>query len=232
MNHSVVSQSPEREPSQQRESVMPRPQSAAEERANSISHGIGFLLAAAALPVMMRSSLWHGGEPLQTIAVAVFALTMMLLYLSSALFHGLPPGRGKRFFEKLDHAAIYLFIAGTYTPFAAAALHDMRVWMTLALVWALAGLGVLITLARLVEHPLWSTALYVVMGWGVLLAALPLIRQVSPAGAQLLLAGGLAYTLGALCFLLSARVRFAHLLWHLCVMAGSGLHFAAAMAQG
>ena len=207
----------------------PRQQSAAEEIANSISHGIGFVLAAASLPILVQMSLVRVGHALHTIAVSVFALTMMLLYLSSALFHALPPGRAKRFFEKLDHAAIYLFIAGSYTPFAASALHDSRAWLMLALVWTAALLGVAVTLSNRITHPLWSTGLYVLMGWLVLLAALPWIERVSAAGVRLLLAGGLAYTLGAVLFLLSSRVRFAHLAWHLFVMAGSGLHFVATL---
>ena len=166
---------------------------------------------------------------MHTAAVATFALAMMLLYLSSALYHGLPPGRGKRLFERLDHAAIYLFIAGSYTPFAASALQGSRAWGMLLSVWAAAVLGALLTLTQRVTHPLCSTGLYIATGWLVLLAALPSIGQVSEMGVRLLLAGGLAYTLGAALFLLSPRVRFAHLLWHLFVMAGSGLHFAAAM---
>jgi hemolysin III len=156
---------------------------------------------------------------------------MMLLYLSSALFHGLPPGPAKRFFERLDHAAIYLFIAGSYTPFAASALHGSGGWLALALVWTLALLGALVALSSLVKHPFWSTSLYVAMGWLVLLAAVPWIAQVSAVGVRLLLAGGLVYTLGAAVFLLSARVRFAHLVWHLFVMAGSGLHVAAILVD-
>ncbi len=231
MKHRVGTHSAKGERVQRAERPPPRPQSAAEERANSISHGVGFVLAAAFLPALLGSSARRGGDPLQTVALAVFALTMMLVYLSSALFHGLPSGPGKRHFERLDRAAIYLFIAGSYTPFAASTLDGTRAWMMLALVWAVAALGVLMTLARRVEHPVWSTALYVAMGWGVLLAAIPLIEHFSPASVWLLASGGLAYTLGAAVYLLSARVPFAHLLWHLFVMAGSALHCAAALAR-
>jgi hemolysin III len=204
-----------------------RPQSAAEEFANSVSHGIGFLLAAASLPILVQMSVVGAGRTLHIVSVSVFAVTMMLLYLASALFHGLPPGRGKRFFERLDHAAIYLFIAGSYSPFAASALHHNGDWLTLALVWTLALVGAVIALSNLITHPLWSTGLYVAMGWFVLVAAIPSIEHVSGAGVRLLVAGGLVYTLGAALFLLSVRLRYAHLAWHLFVMAGSALHVAA-----
>lgn len=204
-----------------------RQQSAAEEIANSVSHGIGFLLAAASLPILVQMAVVRTGQTLHIVSVSVFAITMMLLYLSSALFHGLPPGRGKRFFERLDHAAIYLFIAGSYSPFAASALQHNGAWLTLALVWTLALVGTLIALSNLITHPLWSTGLYLGMGWFVLMAAIPSIEHVSGAGVRLLIAGGLVYTLGAALFLLSLRVRFAHFAWHLFVMAGSALHVAA-----
>jgi hemolysin III len=207
----------------------PREQNTIEEFANCVSHGIGFLLATAALPILVLASLKRVGSTAHAVAVSVFALTMMLLYLASALFHGLPPGRAKRVFGKVDHSAIYLFIAGSYTPFAATALNSHRAWLLLALVWALAVLGALVTLMNLLTRRLWSTSLYVALGWFVLLSAIPWIQRVSTTGASLLVAGGAAYTLGSALFLLSARLRFAHLGWHIFVMIGSGLHFTAAL---
>jgi hemolysin III len=208
-----------------------REQSTPEEIANSISHGIGFALAAAALAILAHTSAVRAGTAPNTLALIAFVASMMLLYLSSALFHALPPGKGKRFFERLDRSAIYVFIAGTYSAFAAPALHGNRAWSMLALVWAVASLGVLITMCRLITSSLWSTGLYVAMGWLALLAALPWIEQVSPSGVRLLLVGGFTYTLGAAVFLLSTRLRFAHLVWHLFVMAGSGFHLAAALSH-
>jgi hemolysin III len=181
------------------------------------------------LPVLVQREPIHVNDRWNALGAGVFALTMMLLYLSSALYHALPPGRGKRLFERLDHAAIYLFIAGTYSGFAASALQGSLAWIMLALVWLLALLAALVTLCRPIGNPLWAAGLYVVMGWLVLLAAMPWIGQVSPVGVRLLLAGGLSYTLGAVLYLESPRVRFAHFLWHLFVMAGSGLHFAAVL---
>ncbi|WP_280155926.1 hemolysin III family protein [Piscinibacter sp. XHJ-5] len=206
-----------------------RQQSAAEEIANCVSHSVGFLLAAALLPILVQMGVVRTAQTLHIVSVSIFAATMMLLYLCSALFHGLPPGRGKRFFERLDHAAIYLFIAGSYSPFAVSALQHNGAWLTVALVWILALAGALIALSELFTHPLWSTGLYVAMGWSVLAAAVPSIEHVSSGGMRLLIAGGVVYTLGAALFLLSARIRFAHLAWHLFVMAGSALHVAAAV---
>lgn len=206
-----------------------REQSAAEELVNCISHGVGFGLAVAALPVLVRDSLERAGSFTHTIAVGIFALTMMVLYLSSALFHGLPTGRGKTLFGKLDNAAIYFFIAGSYSPFAVSGLHDSHGWLLLVLVWSLALMGVVVTLCNLVTHRGWSTGLYVAMGWLVLLSATSWIERVQAVGIELLVAGGVAYTVGTALFLLGSRLRFAHLGWHLFVMTGSGAHFAAVL---
>lgn len=204
-----------------------RQQSSTEEIANSLSHGAALVAAVALLPALLQAPPGTSAAGFHGIAVAGFAIATVLLFLSSALFHGLPPGRAKGFFDKVDHAMIYVFIAASYSPFAAAAIHDAAGWSVFALVWTLALVGVLITLFDLVENPLWSTGLYVGMGWFVLVAALPWIEQASAFGVRLLIAGCVVYTVGAVLFLLSARIRFAHLAWHLCVMGGSGLHFSA-----
>jgi len=202
-----------------------RQQTAAEELANCISHSAGFLLAAAALPALLQlkpdADLW------QQAALSAFALTMMLMFASSALFHGLPEGRAKEIFERLDRAAIYLFIAGSYSAFAAPTLQGSQALIMLGTVWALACLGVLITCLGWLTQPLLSTGLYVLIGWLVLLSATPWIAQISSSALTLLLAGGAAYTLGAVIFLLSSKLRFAHLAWHLLVLLGSGLHLVA-----
>ncbi len=206
-----------------------RPQTRGEEVANSISHGVGFVLSVAALPVVVSACVERGGQAINVVAVCVFALTMMLLYGSSTLYHALPEGRGKQMFNKLDHAAIYLFIAGSYTPFALGALHGGWGWALFGVVWGLAVLGTLAKLFNRLRHPLWSTGLYVAMGWLVVAAAVPLIERVSSAGLSLLVAGGVLYTLGAVVFLFDSRVRYAHLVWHLFVMGGSACHFFAAL---
>jgi hemolysin III len=206
-----------------------RPQTLGEEIANSVSHGIGFLLAVAALPVLLHACALDGGGLLDVAAASVFAATMMLLYLVSTVYHALPTGRWKLAFSRLDHAAIYVFIAGSYTPFALGALRDGPGWTLFGVVWLLAAIGVVAKLLNRMQHLLWSTALYVAMGWLVVFAAGPLLHSVAPLGVALLLAGGACYTLGALVFLLDSRVRYAHFAWHLLVIGGSTCHFLAAL---
>ena len=205
-----------------------RPQSFGEEIANAISHGLGFLLAVASLPILTYSAAQQGSAR-NVVAAAVFSLTMMLLYLVSTLYHALPEGRGKLWMNRLDHAAIYLFIAGSYTPFALGVLHGGWGWALFGLVWSCALLGSTAKLFNRLRHPLWSTGLYVAMGWLVIFALGPLRERMDGAGLTWLVAGGLAYTLGAVVFVLDHRVRYAHFVWHLFVLAGSSCHFVAAL---
>jgi len=206
-----------------------RPQSVGEELANSLSHGIGFLGAVVSLPVLVSMALRRGDATLDVVACCVFSLTMMLLYLTSTVYHALPDGRAKQVCNRLDHAAIYLFIAGSYTPFALGALRGGLGWTLFGVIWTLATLGMLAKLFNRLSHPLASTLLYVGMGWIAVFAAGPLMKQVSATGVQLLIAGGVAYTLGALVFLLDSRLRYAHFVWHLFVLGGSTCHFLAAL---
>lgn len=205
-----------------------RPQTLGEEIANAVSHGLGFLLAVASLPVLVAFAARQGAAG-SVAAACVFAVTMMLLYLVSAVYHALPQGRAKRCFQRLDHAAIFLFIAGSYTPFALGPLRGAWGFTLLAVVWALAAVGVLAKAFDRLAHPGWSTALYVGMGWLALVAIGPLVQRVAPAGLALLLAGGAAYTVGAVFFLLDGRVRYGHFVWHLFVLAGSTCHTLAAL---
>ena len=207
---------------------MERDQTLGEEIANAISHGLGFLLAVASLPILVWQAARHG-TAVNVVAASVFAGTMILLYLVSALYHALPPGRAKVWLNRLDHAAIYLFIAGSYTPFVLGVLRGGWGWTLFAIVWSAAALGVTIKLLDRLKHPLISTALYVAMGWVALLAAQTLIERVAPAGLAWLVAGGLSYTIGAVVFLLDHRVRYAHFVWHLFVLGGSVCHFFAAL---
>ena len=205
-----------------------RDQTLGEEIANAVSHGLGFLLAVASLPILVWQAARHG-TAVNVVAASVFAGTMILLYLISALYHALPPGRAKLWLNRLDHAAIYLFIAGSYTPFVLGVLRGGWGWTLFTIVWSAAALGVAIKLLDRLRHPLVSTALYVAMGWVALIAARPLIERVSPAGLAWLVAGGLSYTVGAVVFLLDHRVRYAHFVWHLFVLGGSVCHFFAAL---
>ena len=207
-----------------------RPQSLGEEIANAVSHGLGFALAVAALPVLVTFAARHGGAADIT-AAAVFCATMMLLYGVSTLYHALPPGSAKRWFHRLDHAAIYVFIAGSYTPFALGALRGAWGWTLFGIVWGLAALGVTVKLFNRLKHPLWSTGLYVAMGWVVLVAIVPLVQRMPATALAWLVAGGLAYTLGAAVYLFDHRLRYVHFAWHLFVMGGSACHLVAAFAQ-
>ncbi|HEY3431188.1 MAG TPA: hemolysin III family protein [Rhodocyclaceae bacterium] len=205
-----------------------RPQSFFEEVANSVSHGLGLLAAMAAAPVAIVFAVQRGNTS-GIVGASVFVGAMILLYLTSCLYHALPAGWAKRLWGKLDHSAIYLFIAGSYTPFALGVLHGAWGWTLFGLVWAMAVTGVLLKAFDRLSHPLLSTGLYLLMGWLVLIAAVPLLEKVSGAGIGWLVAGGLAYTVGVVFFLTDARLRFGHFIWHLFVMAGSTCHFFAVL---
>ena len=208
--------------------LLERVQTLGEEIANAISHGIGFLLAVASMPILAVVSVQRGGVA-DVVASSVFSATMIVLYLVSALYHALPAGAAKRWIARIDHAAIYVFIAGSCTPFVLGVLRGGWGWALFGIVWALAALGVAAKLLNRLRHPLASTALYVAMGWVAVIAVVPLVQHVPAAGLAWLVGGGLAYTAGALVFLLDNRVRYAHFAWHLFVMAGSACHFFAVL---
>ncbi len=205
-----------------------RPQTLGEEIANAVSHGLGFLLAIASLPVLVVMAARHG-TTINIVAVTVFSVTMMLLYLSSTLYHAAPEGKVKAFLGRVDHAAIYLFIAGSYTPFALGVLRGTWGWTLFGAIWAMAAAGIAVKLMNLLKHPLWSTGLYVGMGWMALLAAGPLIHAMPVTGLLWLLAGGVAYTLGAVVFIYDSHARYMHFAWHLFVLLGTTCHFFAAL---
>ncbi len=204
-----------------------RQQSLGEEIANSVSHGAGLLTAIAGAPVLIVAASRTGVA--SVVGAAVFAATMILLYLASSLYHALPAGRAKRVFLKLDHGSIYLFIAGSYTPFALGALGGPWGWTLFGLVWALAVTGIVLKTLNRMDHPWLSTGFYLAMGWLVLVAAVPLSERVPAPGIALLVAGGIAYTVGVAFFVLDSRWRYAHAVWHAFVMAGTGFHFFAVL---
>lgn len=204
-----------------------RPQTLGEEIANALSHGLGFLLAVAALPILVWQAQRLGGAA-DVVAASIFASTMILLYGTSALYHALPAGAAKRWFNRMDHAAIYLLIAGSYTPFTLGVLHGPWGWTLFGIVWGAASLGVALKLLNRLRQPWISTGLYVAMGWVAVVAAGPLVERMPSAGLGWLVAGGLSYTLGALVFMLDHRLRYAHAVWHLFVLGGTVCHFFAA----
>lgn len=205
-----------------------RPQTRGEEIANSVSHGMGALGAMLAAPLLIVVAARRGDAALVA-AAAIFAASMCLLYLASTLYHALPRGRAKQLFNVLDHSAIYLLIAGTYTPFALGPLRGPWGWTLLGLVWGLAAMGVALKASRRLDRPALSIGLYLAMGWLVAIAVDPVLRHVPPGGLWLLLAGGLAYTGGVVFFVFDSRWRYAHFVWHLFVLAGTACHFLAAL---
>ena len=207
---------------------MIRDQSFGEEIANALSHGLACLLAIASLPVLVHHAALHGSAA-NVVGASLFAGTAIVLYLVSTLYHALPAGAAKRWLNRLDHAAIYLFIAGSYMPFLLGVLGGAWGWSLFGVVWGAAALGIVAKLLDRLRHPLWSTGLYVAMGWVALVAAVPLVERMSPAGLLWLVAGGVSYTLGAVVFLFDSKVRYAHFAWHLFVMGGSACHFFAAL---
>jgi len=202
-------------------------QSPGEELANSVSHGVGLLAAIAATPVLLLSAVRHGGAA-RIAGAGVFAAAMVLLYLASTLYHALPGNRAKRVFQVLDHAAIFLMIAGTYTPFTLGVLRGAWGWTLFGLVWGLALAGVVLTAAGGVRYPKLTTSLYLGMGWLILVAVKPLWLRMPPEGLFWLLAGGIAYTVGVV-FYAAKRLRYGHFVWHLFVIAGTACHFNAVL---
>ncbi len=203
-----------------------RPQSLGEEIANSVSHGVGFLAALVALPVLVIGALPHGAAAV--VGAVIFAVTAAVLYLTSTLYHALAPNRAKRLFQIFDHGAIYLLIAGTYTPFTLGVLRGAWGWTLFGLIWALAITGVVIKSVGGIRFHRLSTALYLAMGWLVLIAAKPLWERVPGWGLFWLVAGGLAYTAGV-GFYAADRLRYGHFVWHLFVLAGTACHFVAVL---
>jgi len=203
-----------------------RRQSLGEEIANSACHGAGALLSLAAIPILVVSAaLRH--DPWQIVGGAIFGTMALLLYTCSSIYHALPGTRAKRVFERLDHAAIYLLIAGSYTPFALGALRGPWGWSLLGAIWGLAILGVAFKTIYGPRYPIASTAVYLLMGWSIAVALIPLRQALGPAGFAWVVAGGLFYTVGIAFYALDARVRHAHGVWHLFVLAGSVCHYVA-----
>lgn len=203
-----------------------------EEVANAISHGVGLLASVAALPVLIMVAM-RRGDGLTAIGAAVFGVSLLCVYSTSTIYHALPPGPAKESWRRLDHAAIYLLIAGTYTPFLVGALRGPWGWSLAPIIWTLALAGIVLKLRYGASRFAWlSTAAYLGMGWMALVAVGPLLGRLGWAGLGWLLAGGLAYTLGVIFFTCDRRIRFGHCMWHFCVLGGSACHAVAVLAYG
>lgn len=199
----------------------------AEEIANSISHGLGLLAAIAAIPVLVLTAA-RGQNSSYVVGVVVFGGSVVLLYLASTLYHSLSHGPVKRFFRLIDHSAIFLLIAGTYTPFTLGALRGPWGWTLLGLIWGLATIGLALKIVFGTRYGWISIVLYVIMGWLAVVAVKPMWLHVPIPGLLLILAGGIAYT-GGLGFFAADRLRYNHFIWHLFVILGTTCHFFAVL---
>jgi hemolysin III len=198
-----------------------------EEIANSVTHGVALAASIAALPLLIVAAAARG-DPWQIVGGSIFGATLILLYAASTLYHALPHSRAKRVFRVLDHSAIYLLIAGTYTPFALGALRGAWGWALFGSVWTLAVLGITAKATLGFRFPRLSAAVYVAMGWLAVVAIRPLSNELGLAGIMWLIAGGLCYTAGVV-FFAWERLRYGHMVWHIFVTAGSVCHFFAVL---
>ncbi len=190
--------------------------------ANAITHGIGAVLAVAGAVYLIAIS--TRGTAWLIVSCAVFSLTLVLVYLCSTLYHSLVRTRARHVFQVLDHSAIYLLIAGTYTPFTLVSLRGPVGWVLFGVVWLLAVAGVIFKSLAIGKFAVASVLVYLFQGWVVVFAALPLLRAIGSHGVMWLAAGGLAYTLGIVFFALD-RLRYFHATWHVFVLAGSVAHY-------
>lgn len=205
-----------------------REQSRAEEIANSISHGTALVAALFGAPYLITHAAAHGNYGL-FVGTCLFSATTILLYLSSTLYHALPIGETKRLFRVIEHSAIFLLIAGTYTPFTLGVLRGDWGWTLFGVIWFLAVAGVALKVFGKRSHPILSTCLYLLMGWLALIAIEPLSAKMPTEGLLWLVAGGLSYTCGVIFFATDSRLHFGHLIWHLFVIAGTACHYVAVL---
>lgn len=195
------------------------------EKFNAWTHLVGAVLAAAgSIWLLVMASL--DGSPQKIISVAIYGVTLVLLYSVSTVYHSVR-GRSKVIMQKFDHLSIYLLIAGSYTPFCLVTLHGPWGWSLFGIVWGMAVIGMLQEIKPRSEARILSILIYAVMGWIVLVAVKPLLAALGTAGFIWLATGGVMYTVGIIFFALDHRLRHAHGIWHLFVIAGSLLHFVA-----
>lgn len=209
--------------------TMTRADNLREEVVNALTHGIGAAVALGASAVLITLAAIFG-DGWQLASAIVFGSSLLLLYLASTLYHAIPHPIAKARLKIFDHCAIYILIAGTYTPFTLIGLRDDGGWLLFWIAWGLAALGVSFKLFFTGRFKLVSTLIYVAMGWMGLAAIGPMMRQLPPSTLAWLIAGGVAYTLGAVVYM-SKRLRYAHAIWHLFVIAGSVCHFVAVASQ-
>lgn len=205
-----------------------REQSQGEEIANAVSHGIGLAAMLVGTPILITHSTRDGNAGF-IVGVSIFCATAILLYLGSTLYHAFPIGKAKRAFRVIEHSAIFLLIAGTYTPFTLGVLRGAWGWTLLGVIWTLAAAGVVLKTFEKSPHPIVSTSLYLFMGWAVVIAIDPLISRMPTAGLVWMIAGGVSYTVGVAFFATDSCLKYGHLIWHLFVLTGTACHYFAVL---
>jgi hemolysin III len=194
--------------------------SLAEELISSISHGVGAGLAIAALVIgVVFSTLYNNAWCV--LSVAIYGATLVILYLMSTIYHGLHPGSAKKVFRVIDHCAVFLLIAGTYTPFTLVSLHGSLGFTIFGVVWGSAALGITLNAIDMKRFAKFSMVCYLAISWAVILAFAPLYKQIKLGGMALLLIGGIFYTIGAVLYGIGKKKKYIHSVWHFFVLAGS-----------
>lgn len=194
-----------------------------EEIANAVTHGVGVVLSIAALVLLIVFASLYG-DIAHIISFTVYGITLVIMFTCSTLLHSFPSGRVKNIFEILDHSAIYLFIAGTYTPLMVIIVDGMHGWLLLSIVWGMAIAGIVFKVFFVKRFIVISTLLYIAMGWMVIFVLNPIVAKIETAGLVLLILGGVLYTIGTI-FYVWRTFHFHHAVWHLFVLAASTLHF-------
>lgn len=198
-----------------------------EDIANSITHGIGFLLSIIGLWLLISVSRTYG-DAWHVFSCIIYGTTLICLFTASTLYHSIHPPKFKLLLRTLDHSTIFLLIAGTYTPFTLVTLRGPWGWSIFSIIWALAVFGIIFQKAMLRKGPMVSVGFYLLMGWVVVAAVKPMLSLVAPGGLILLLLGGLSYTIGVV-FYAWKQMPYNHAVWHLFVLAGSACHFFAVL---
>lgn len=194
-----------------------------EEVLNAVSHGIGVLLSIAALTILVvfgskYGTAWH------IVSYSIYGSTLILLYLASTLYHSIPKGNIKKIFKVLDHSAIFLLIAGCYTPITLLGLKGALGWTLFGIVWGIAILGIIFKVIFIEKFKILSTIMYLAMGWIIIFAIKPLVEILPTKGLIFLVAGGITYSIGAIFYSIK-KLKFNHSIWHLFVIGGSVFHF-------
>ena len=195
-----------------------------EEITNSVTHGIGVLLSVAALVLCVVKSVFFN-DVWAIVSSVIYGSTLVVLYLMSTIYHSLAPNKAKRIFRIIDHCSIFLLIAGTYTPFTLVSFRGPLGWSMFGIIWGMAIFGIVLNAIDLEKFSKVSFVCYLIMGWAVVMAIKPVMASVEKGGLILLLAGGIAYSLGAVFYAAGAKKKYIHSVWHVFVIIGSVLHF-------